>query len=62
MTDGERVIASFGSAGLYCYDFAGKELWHRDLGKMQHMFGNAACASTDAEFAAKADDIVGLYS
>ena len=31
-TDGERVIASFGSAGLYCYDFAGKEMWHRDFG------------------------------
>lgn len=42
VTDGERVIASFGSAGLYCYDFEGKELWHRELGKMQHMFGNAA--------------------
>lgn len=42
VTDGERVIASFGSAGLYCYDFAGKELWHRDVGKMNHMFGNAA--------------------
>src|SRR4030095_15312882 len=42
VTDGERVIASFGSAGLYCYDFAGKELWHRELGKMQHQFGNAA--------------------
>lgn len=42
VTDGERVIASFGSAGLYCYDFAGKELWKRDLGKMNHVFGNAA--------------------
>jgi outer membrane protein assembly factor BamB len=42
VTDGERVIASFGSAGLYCYDFSGKELWHRELGKMQHMFGNAS--------------------
>ena len=42
VTDGHRVIASFGSAGVYCYDFAGKELWHRDLGKMSHMFGNAA--------------------
>jgi outer membrane protein assembly factor BamB len=40
-TDGERVVASFGSAGLYCYDFSGKELWHRDLGKLKHMFGNA---------------------
>jgi outer membrane protein assembly factor BamB len=26
VTDGERVITSFGSAGLYCYDFTGKEL------------------------------------
>jgi outer membrane protein assembly factor BamB len=42
VTDGERVIAFFGSAGLYCYDFAGKELWRRDLGKMSHQFGNAA--------------------
>jgi outer membrane protein assembly factor BamB len=41
-TDGERVVASFGSAGLYCYDFTGKELWHRDFGKMNHMFGNAS--------------------
>jgi len=42
VTDGERVIASFGSAGLYCDDFEGKELWQRDLGRMNHMFGNAA--------------------
>jgi outer membrane protein assembly factor BamB len=40
-TDGERVVACFGSAGLYCYDMAGKELWHRELGKLNHMFGNA---------------------
>src|ERR1035441_24751 len=42
VTDGERVIALFGSSGLSCYDFSGKELWHRDLGKMTHMFGNGA--------------------
>ena len=42
VTDGERVIASFGSAGLFCYDFAGKEVWHRDFGKMSHMFGNGS--------------------
>jgi outer membrane protein assembly factor BamB len=40
-TDGERVVACFGSAGLVCYDLAGKELWRRDLGKLDHMFGNA---------------------
>ena len=25
---GKRVIAWHNSAGLYCYDFSGKELWH----------------------------------
>jgi len=42
VTDGERVIVSFASAGVYCYDFNGKELWHRDLGKQDHIWGNAA--------------------
>jgi outer membrane protein assembly factor BamB len=42
VADGERVIASFASAGLYCYDFDGKELWHRDLGRQAHIWGNGA--------------------
>ena len=42
VSDGERVIVSFGSAGLYAYDLAGKELWHRDFGKQLHIWGNAA--------------------
>ena len=43
VTDGERVVVCFGSAGLYCYDFDGKERWKRtDLGKWDHMFGNGA--------------------
>jgi outer membrane protein assembly factor BamB len=41
-TDGERVYASYGSAGLYCYDLDGKDLWHRDLGPQIHIWGNAA--------------------
>lgn len=42
-TDGERVVACFGSAGLFCYDLAGKELWKRtDLGKWEANFGNSA--------------------
>lgn len=41
-TDGARVIASFASAGLYCYDFSGRELWHRDLGRQAHIWGNGA--------------------
>ena len=27
VTDGERVYACFGNAGLYCYDMAGRRLW-----------------------------------
>ena len=42
-TDGERVVVSFGSAGVYCFDFTGKEVWKRtDLGKWEHAFGNSA--------------------
>jgi outer membrane protein assembly factor BamB len=41
-TDGERVVVSHGSAGMYCYDFAGKELWKYDLGKLEHVWGNAS--------------------
>ncbi len=32
VTDGERVVAFFGSEGLYCYDMSGKLLWKKDLG------------------------------
>jgi outer membrane protein assembly factor BamB len=32
VTDGERVIVFFGNAGLVCWDFTGKQLWHVDLG------------------------------
>jgi outer membrane protein assembly factor BamB len=42
-TDGERVVVSFASAGMYCYDFEGKELWKRtDLGQWEHQFGNGS--------------------
>jgi len=41
-TDGGRVIVSFGSAGIFCYDFDGKELWHRDLGVQKHEWGYAS--------------------
>lgn len=42
VTDGERVIASHGSAGLVCYDFKGNQLWHYDVGKLEHVWGNAS--------------------
>ncbi len=36
------VFVSHGSAGMFCYDFAGKELWRKDLGKQIHIWGNAS--------------------
>lgn len=42
-TDGERLYVCFASAGLFCYDLNGKEIWKRtDLGKWEHQFGNGA--------------------
>jgi outer membrane protein assembly factor BamB len=37
-TDGKRVVACFGSEGLYCYDFEGKPLWKRDLSTIDSSF------------------------
>ena len=31
-TDGQKLVVSFGSEGLYCFDFEGKLLWKQDLG------------------------------
>jgi outer membrane protein assembly factor BamB len=42
VTDGERVVVSYGSAGVYCYDFEGKELWSRDFGPQDHVWGHAS--------------------
>lgn len=40
-TDGEVVIVFFASAGVYCYDMDGKEVWKRtDLGRQHHIWGN----------------------
>ncbi|MGK0186481.1 MAG: hypothetical protein ACI9R3_002264 [Verrucomicrobiales bacterium] len=41
-TDGERVYAWFGSAGLYCFDMEGQEVWKRDLGEHRHEWGYSA--------------------
>jgi len=35
LADGKHLYAYFGSRGMYCYDFDGKELWSQDLGKMR---------------------------
>ena len=38
-TDGQRVIAWLGSAGVYCLDLDGNELWNRNLGKFSSTHG-----------------------
>jgi len=42
VTDGQRVIAWFGSAGLVCFDTDGNQVWRRDLGPQQHMWGHGS--------------------
>ena len=44
VTDGKHVIVSFASAGMYCYDFEGNELWKKtDLGgTWEHAFGSGS--------------------
>ena len=39
VTDGERVIVWYGSAGLFCFDMKGTEIWSRDLGPQKHIWG-----------------------
>jgi hypothetical protein len=34
VTDGEYLIASFGSFGIYCFDLKGNLIWEKDLGDM----------------------------
>jgi outer membrane protein assembly factor BamB len=37
-TDGSRIVAIFGSEGLFCFDMEGKPLWKKDLGPMDSGF------------------------
>ena len=39
ITDGERLVASFGSRGVFCFDLAGDLQWQRDLGDLVTRFG-----------------------
>jgi len=41
-TDGRRVVAFFGSAGLFCYDRDGKEQWRVPMGPFKTEFGAAS--------------------
>lgn len=40
--DAGRVVVSFGSGGMMCFDHEGKELWRRDLGGIDHVWGNSS--------------------
>lgn len=40
-TDGSCIVVFFASAGVFCYDMNGQELWKRtDLGEQRHIWGN----------------------
>jgi outer membrane protein assembly factor BamB len=39
VTDGKRIVVWHDTAGLYCYDVDGKELWKRNLGEFNHVWG-----------------------
>ncbi len=42
VSDGERIIAWYGSAGMHCYDLDGNPLWSRDLGEFDHIWGQGS--------------------
>ncbi len=42
VTDGEQVVATFGSAGVFCFNMEGEVVWKKDLGPQKHMWGNAS--------------------
>jgi outer membrane protein assembly factor BamB len=44
VTDGQHVIASFESRGIYCYDMNGTLVWRKDLGdkQMRNEFGEGS--------------------
>ena len=48
-TDGNFVVAFFGSEGLYCYDMTGNLVWKKDFGKLESVF--FAAKSAEWEFA-----------
>lgn len=45
VTDGESVIAFFGSHGLYCLDLQGEVKWQKQFGEMQTKHGHGESAS-----------------
>ena len=69
VTDGQCVIAYFGSRGLHCYDMQGNLKWEKDLGKMKTvftfgegsspaLFGNTVVVNWDHE----GDDFIAAFN
>ncbi|MBI5394142.1 MAG: PQQ-binding-like beta-propeller repeat protein [Verrucomicrobia bacterium] len=44
-TDGERVYVFFGSVGVVCFDFQGREVWKHALGPFTYTLGWGAASS-----------------
>jgi outer membrane protein assembly factor BamB len=42
VADGSSVVVWHGSAGVFCYNFDGQELWKSDLGQTRHDWGYAS--------------------
>ena len=52
ITDGKHLFVSFGSRGIYCYDFKGKLIWETDLGvqmRMRLQFGEGSAPALDKD-------------
>jgi outer membrane protein assembly factor BamB len=45
ITDGEHIVVSFGSMGLFCTDMNGTVVWHKDLGDMFTRHGHGEGSS-----------------
>jgi len=45
VTDGEHIIVSFGTYGIYCLDYKGNLVWKKTLGKMNTKHGHGEGAS-----------------
>lgn len=52
VTDGQVVIASFESRGIYAFDLGGKKLWEKDLGakRMRSQFGEGSSPALHGRF------------
>lgn len=50
-TDGERVVAAFGPAGVWAFSMEGKTLWKADLGGQSHQWGYASSPALHGDHA-----------